>query len=63
MDDAAAGNHQVNLPGLKLLGMPCAVSMQHFALEQVADGRQANVWVRAGTQVLAYAENHRSEAA
>ena len=53
MDDAAPGRHQVDLAGLDGERRAQAVAMEHLALEQIGDGGEPDVRVRAHVDALA----------
>ena len=52
MRDAAAANHPVYVTRLYRLRKAQAVSVQESALEQIGDGREPNVGMRAHVQPL-----------
>src|SRR5690606_35071807 len=62
VDNAAPRGHQVDLAGTQLLDVSRAVAVQHFALQQIADGGEAYVRVRTGVHAFARSEDHRPEA-
>ncbi len=61
MGDAAAGGHQVHGAGLDFLNVALAVAVQDAAVEQIGDGGQANMRMRADVHALAGEELHRAE--
>ena len=47
MHDAASGGHPVHVAGMDLLAEAQAVAMQDLAIEEIGDGRERDVRVRA----------------
>ena len=61
MDDAAPGGHEVDGAGADVLHHPQAVAVHQRAVEEVGDGRQADVRMRAHVDALARRQFRRTE--
>src|SRR5690606_29289456 len=58
--DAAAGGHPVHLAGLDGLHAAQAVAVQDLPFEEVGDGREPDVRMRADVETLAGREDRRA---
>ena len=61
MNDAASGGHEIHRTRRDLLDVSLAVAMQDLAVEEVGDGRQANVRMRPNIQPLPSDKLNRAE--
>ena len=61
MRDAAAGRHQVHGAGLDFPDIALAVAVHDAAVEQIGDGGEPDMRMRADVHALAGHELHRSE--
>src|SRR5215471_7909365 len=61
MDDAAAGRHPVDVTGRDRLHVAEAVAMDDAALEEIGDGGEADMWMRAHVDAAADRELDRAE--
>ena len=61
MGDAAPGRHQVHRAGLDFLDIALAVAVHDAAVEQIGDGGEPDMRMRANVHALAGHELHRPE--
>ena len=61
MRDAAAGGHQVHRAGLDFPDIALAVAVHDAAVEQIGDGGEPDMRMRANVHALAGHELHRPE--